>query len=425
MTCDPPVLTYHDSMATDVAELDARDPLANFAKEFYRPTGQIYLDGNSLGLLCKPAEKALQEAIESWKTRAILGWTDGESPWFTLSRRVAKSLAPILGAEPEDVMLGESTTVNLHQLLATFHDGKSAILIDEWCFPSDRYAIESHLRLRGQDPKQDLIVVPDSDDVIDELSIIDAMGSHVGFAVLPAVAYRTGQNLDIRYLTSEARKAGVLVAWDCSHSAGVVPHQFRQDDIDLAFGCTYKYLNGGPGSVGWLYVQPKLRERKPGLVGWFGSDPVRQFEMSPNFHEAPDAGRFMIGTPHVLSLAPLLGSLELIGRAGMNAIREKSLSMTNYLTRELTRLGLAEETPESTDHRGGHVTFSHPEAARLSLALRQRGVIVDHRPPDLVRLAPSPLYTSFQECETAIATLDEILRTDAHLQIGASHALVT
>lgn len=414
-------------MTPDVAELDASDPLASFAKEFYKPSGQIYLDGNSLGLLCKPAEAALQEAIESWKTRAILGWTDGEGPWFTLSRRVAKLLAPILGAEPEDVMLGESTTVNLHQLLATFHEPGRAILIDEWCFPSDRYAIESHLRLQGQDPEQDLIVVPDRDGLLDESVLLAAMDSSVGLAVLPAVAYRSGQVLEME-LTGFARKKGVLIAWDCSHSAGVVPHRFDFDDIDLAFGCTYKYLNGGPGSVGFLYAHPQLREQMPGLAGWFGSDPKRQFEMSSEFHEAPDAGRFMIGTPHVLSLAPLLGSLELINRAGMPAIRVKSMELTAHLDtalRAFSQYGVNVATPAESWNRGGHVTFSHPDAAKLSLALRQRGIIVDHRPPDLVRLAPSPLYTSFQECETAIATLEEILRTEAHLQIGASNALVT
>ena len=403
-------------MPSDSAELDSRDPLASFAKEFYKSPGQIYLDGNSLGLLCKPAEAALQEAIESWKTRAILGWTAGASPWFTLSRRVAKLLAPILGAQPEDVMLGESTTVNLHQLLATFHEtGRAMILIDEWCFPSDRYAIESHLRLRGQDPKQDLIVVPDLDGMIDESALLAVMGSSVRLAVLPAVAYRSGQLLDMANLTAEARKKDVLIAWDCSHSAGVIPHRFRDEDIDLAFGCTYKYLNGGPGSGGWLYVHPRLRNRRPGLAGWFGSDPGRQFEMSTEFHEAGDAGRFMIGTPHVLSLAPLLGSLELINRAGIQAIRMKSLELTRFMRflveQRLSKFDLQVITPEADPDRGGHLTLAHPLAGKISAMLRVSGVCPDYRPPNLLRLAPSPLYTSFLECEHAIGILEFLLRT--------------
>ena len=152
--------------APTAADLDARDPLAGFAAEFHKPPGMIYLDGNSLGLLCKPAEAALYEAVESWRTRAILGWTEGPDPWFEMSRKAARMLAPLLGADPADVMVGQSTTVNLHQLLATYYDPTGPaprILIDEWCFPSDRYAVESHLRLRGRDPEKDLVVVPDRD----------------------------------------------------------------------------------------------------------------------------------------------------------------------------------------------------------------------------------------------------------------------
>jgi kynureninase len=287
------------------AELDAQDPLAAFAHEFYKPAGQIYLDGNSLGLLCKPAEAALNEAIESWRTRAIQGWTEGPETWFEMSRKAARLLAPILGAQPDDVMIGQSTTVNLHQLLATFYDPASSrprILIDGWCFPSDRYAIESHLSLRGKNPREHLLVVPNRDELLEDADLLSAMDDGVGLAVLPAVVYRTGQLLDMARLTWEARKREVVILWDCSHSAGVVPHQFLSDEIDLAFGCTYKYLNGGPGSVGWLYAHSMFREATPGLAGWFGCDPAKQFAMSAEFNPAADAGRFMIGTPHVLSL---------------------------------------------------------------------------------------------------------------------------
>ena len=251
-------------MPVSPAELDANDPLAKYAAEFYKPPGKIYLDGNSLGLLCKPAEASLNEALESWRTRAIQGWTDGPEPWFEMSRKAAKLLAPILGAEPDDVAIGESTTVNLHQLLATFHQPGKRILIDEWSFPSDRYAIASHLPLRYQDPERDLIVVPDRDGLIEPNDLLNAMDRSVGMTVLPAVAYRSGQLLDMANLTHEARSRNILIAWDCSHSAGVIPHRFRDDNIDLAFGCTYKYLNGGPGSPGWLYVHPRLRDRAAG-----------------------------------------------------------------------------------------------------------------------------------------------------------------
>src|SRR5262245_19756092 len=275
-------------MSTSTAELDANNPLAKFADEFYKPPGMIYLDGNSLGPLCKPAEASLREAIESWRTRAILGWTEGPDPWFEMSRQAAALLAPILGAEPVDVMVGESTTVNLHQILATFHQPGKKILIDEWSFPTDRYAVESRLRMTTGTvvrrsttvPVVHPVVVPDRDGLVSDDDLIAAMGESVGLAILPTVVSRSGQLLDMIRVTHAARDKGVLVAWDCCHSAGIILHQFRRDDIDLAFGCTYKYLNGGPGSVGFLYVHPRWRDRLPGLAGWFGSDPARQFEMS-------------------------------------------------------------------------------------------------------------------------------------------------
>jgi kynureninase len=417
---------------SSAADLDAGDPLAGFAADFHKPAGQIYLDGNSLGLLCRPAEAAVRETLESWRTRAILGWTEGAEPWFHIARKASGLLAPILGAAASDVLVGQSTTINLHQLLGTFYDPRGPrprILIDEWCFPTDRYAVESHLRLRGRDPIQDLTVVPHRTGILDESQLLAAMESGVGLAVLPSVVYRTGQLLDIGWVTRAARERKVIVLWDCSHSAGVVPHQFRADAIDLAFGCGYKYLNGGPGAVGWAYVAPESRDAAPGLAGWFGCDPDRQFEMDATFHPAADAGRFQIGTPHVLSLAPLIGSLELLNRAGMTAIREKSLRLCQFLRDEvetkLAHFTVRVVTPREESRRGGHLAIAHPLAGRLSRALRARGVIPDYRPPDLLRLAPSPLYTSFTECADAVNILAEILTTRAHDQLPDCNASVT
>lgn len=413
------------------AERDAGDELAGFAGEFVKAPGEIYLDGNSLGLLCHAAEASLTEAVGIWRSLAIRGWTDGPEPWFTLSRKVGGLLAPLLGAEADDVAVGQSTTVNLHQLLATFYDpARPRILIDATHFPTDRYAVESHLRLRGRDPVRDLVVVePGPDRLLNEESLIDAMTPDVGFAVLPGVVFTTGQLLDLPRVAAAARERDVPVAWDCSHSAGVVPHRFRPDGIDLAFGCSYKYLNGGPGAAAWLYVHPRLRDRLPGLAGWFGCDPTKQFAMSATFHPAADAGRFLAGTPHVFSLAPLVGALGVIGRAGVERIRAKSLAQTAFLRDQvesrLARFGVGVVTPREDHRRGGHVTLRHPAAGNLSRALRAAGVVPDFRPPDLLRLAPAPLYTSFAECERAVAILEDILATGRHEHLGASDAAVT
>ncbi len=390
---------YHDRMTA--AALDAADPLAGFAGRFHKPADTLYLDGNSLGLCCDAAEAALLTAVADWKEYAVRGWTAGEHPWFGLSREVAVLLAPLVGAEPDDVMIGQSTTVNLHQLLATFADPAGRVLMDATAFPSDRYAVESVLKPRGGEL---VLVRPEADRLLAPDTIADAFAG-VRFAVLPAVVYTTGQLLDLPGLTAAARRHGVTVAWDCSHSAGVVPHQFRADDVDLAFGCTYKHLNGGPGAVGWLYVHPRLRDRSPGLAGWFGADPARQFDMADALHPAADAHRYLIGTPHVFSLAPLLGSLTVVAEAGIDRIRAKSLAQTAYLRERADRLGLTVVTPRADADRGGHLTLAHPAAGRASAALRARGVVPDFRPPDLLRLAPAPLYTSFAECDRAMTEL--------------------
>lgn len=416
------------------AALDAADLLAGFAAEFAKPAGAVYLDGNSLGLACRAAEDALRTAVAAWKDLAIRGWTEGPDPWFDLSRRAAGLLAPLLGADPADVAVGQSTTVNLHELLATFYDpasGRARVVIDATHFPTDRYAVDSHLRLRDRNPAADLVVVPpEYDGLLDERRLLAAMDADgVGFAVLPAVVFTTGQLLDVPRVTRQARDRGVLVAWDCSHSAGVVPHRFAAEGVELAFGCTYKYLNGGPGAPGWLYVHPRLRDRAPGLAGWFGCDPARQFEMAAAFHPAADAGRFLMGTPHILSLAPLAGALQVIGRAGVGAIREKSLKQTAFLREQvearLARFGVRVVTPQADDRRGGHVALAHPDAGKLSRALRARGVVPDYRPPDLLRLAPAPLYTSFAECERAVGVLASLLDSGSHLSLISGDDLVT
>lgn len=389
------------------------------------------MDGNSLGLMCHAADASLRDAVEMWRTLGVRGWGEGAEPWFGMARKASALLAPLLGCEPDDVMVGGSTTVNLHQLLATFGDPhRNGVVMDDTHFPSDRYAVESYLRLRHSYAPPNLRLVPPGPDrLLNEDDLIRGL-SGMGVAVLPAVVYTTGQRLDMKYVTVTARKLGIPVAWDCSHSAGVVEHDFHFfDHIDLAFGCGYKYLNGGPGSAAWLYVHPRLRDKLPGLAGWFGCDPARQFEMSAEFHPAADANRFQIGTPNIFSLAPLLGSLQVINDAGIDRIRAKSVAQTAFLIEyaeaRLTSFGVRVVTPRDFHRRGGHVTLSHPEAAKLSRALRREGVVPDFRPPDMLRFAPAPLYTSFAECKAAIDALAAILAAQSHLTLTDADDLVT
>lgn len=398
-------------------QLDQQDELGRFREQFYLKAGHIYLDGNSLGLLSKRAEQTLLDTLEDWKEYAIDGWLQGRHPWFYMAEQLGALTAPLIGALPEEVVVTGSTTTNLHQLTATFFqpDGKkNRILADELTFPSDIYALQSQLRLRGLDPAQHLIRVASRDGrMIEEDDIIAAMTDEVALIVLPTVLYRSGQLLDVKRLTAEAHKRGILIGFDACHSIGVIPHHFHEWDVDFAVWCTYKYLNSGPGGVAGLYVNQRHLGRLPGLAGWFGSKKEKQFDMEHVLTPAETAGAYQIGTPHVLSMAPLYGSLQLFAEAGVESIRKKSLHITRYMMEliehELAGMGFAIGNPRQDERRGGHVCLEHAEAARICKALKDQGVTPDFRAPNVIRLAPVPLYTSYADVWQAIQILKRIM----------------
>lgn len=411
-------------------KLDEADSLRPFRERFYRREGEIYLDGNSLGLLSRDSESSVLRVLEEWKTLGIEGWTEATPPWFSFSETLSRSVAPLLGADANEVIITGSTTVNLHQLLATLYDPlvapKTRILADELNFPSDIFALQSHLRLRGFDPVDYLVRVRSRDGcTLEEDDIIAAMTTgEVQMAVLPSVIYISGQLLDMERVTRVARERNILIGWDCSHSIGSVPHALSEWGVDFAFWCHYKYLNAGPGSVGGLYLNKRHFGKSPGLAGWFGSRKDKQFAMDHTLVPADDAGALQIGTPHLLSLAPLEGSLRIHHEAGMERIRAKSLALTAFL-RELSmaHFGFGIATPLAPEQRGGHLALIHPKAAQISRALRRAGVVPDFRPPDIVRLAPVALYTSFADCVEAMDRLQTILETrvyetDEHHEAG-------
>ncbi len=413
--------------------LDEIDPLAPFRSEFYLPPGQIYLDGNSLGPLSKRSEATTLRVLETWKNQGIGGWLEGSPAWFTLAEELGASMAQLVGAEAEEVVAANSTTINLHQLLASFYQpegNRTKIVVDALSFPSDRYAIESHLRLRGRDPATDLVVAPSLDGrTLSEQTLIDAMTDEVALAVFPSVIYRSGQLLDLQRIAVEARERGVIIGFDLSHSVGVVPHALSDWGADFAFWCSYKYLNGGPGGVGGLYRNRRHFGTTPGLAGWFGSRKDRQFAMADQFEPAEGAGGLQVGTPPILSMAPLVGALEVVHAAGIDAIRRKSLALTAYLrslvATELTEFGFVLVTPVEDDRRGGHLALVHPEAGRICKALIQAGVIPDHRPPDIIRMAPVPLYTQFADCDQAIQRLKTIMVQRSYLEYPVERGMIT
>ena len=418
---------------------DRDDPLRDSRARFHPlPAGRVYLDGNSLGLLPLAAEASVQRALDAWKTLAIGGWLDAAPPWFTLAERLAARVAPLVGAQPGEVAVANSTTVNLHQCLATLSpvtgSGAGAKILayaDE--FPSDLHAIASHLRGRGLDPAQHLVLVPSgADGLLDEDRVLRTLTDDPGIrlAVLPAVVYTTGQLLDLPALVAGAHRAGVVIGFDLSHSVGVVPHTLDADGADFAFWCHYKYLNAGPGAPGGLFLNARHAGRPPGLAGWWGAHKERQFDMAREHDPAEGAAALQIGTPTILGLAALDGALDATEAAGMAAIRAKSLALTMFLMAQLeARLPFAAgafrfANPREDHRRGGHVALAHPEGARLCRALKDAGVVTDFRPPDIVRLAPVPLYNTFEECLETVERLGRIMAARTYLDYPTHRALV-
>ncbi len=413
--------------------LDQSDTLAKFREEFYLDGRRIYLDGNSLGLLSKRAHDSLLDLVHSWRQLGIDGWSEGNHPWFYLSEQLGDMMAPLVGADSGEVIATGSTTINLHQLVSTFYQPsghRNKILADQLTFPSDIYALKSQLQQHGFDPDQKLIRVPSQDGwTLRETDLIDAMNDDVALVILPSVLYKSGQLLNLEALTHAAHERNILIGFDLAHSVGVVPHHLTDWGVDFAFWCTYKYLNGGPGSVGGLYVHKKHWGAAPGLAGWFSSKKSVQFDMDHTLVAADTAAAYQIGTPHILSAAPLLGSLSLFAEAGIHEVRNKSLRITRYLmdlvNHQLPNMGFSLANPQQDQRRGGHVALVHDEATRICKALKAHQVIPDFRPPNVIRLAPIALYTSFSDVWNAVERLKIIMENHEYEQFTQQREVVS
>jgi kynureninase len=411
----------------DAARRDEADPLAHFADRFYDPEDEWYMDGNSLGLLSADAEDALDRAVSEWRELAIRGWTDADPPWFYYGEQLGDRLAPLVGADESEVVVANSTTVNIHALVGTFYDRAegTTIVVDELDFPTDHYAIRAQLRQRGVDPEEALTVVESRDGrTVESEDVAAAIDDDTAIAFLPSVLYRSGQLLDVERITEAAHEYDALAGFDLAHSVGVVDHDLSRHGVDFAVWCSYKYLNAGPGAIAGLYVNERHFGETPALAGWWGHEKETQFEMNETYTPADDAGAYQIGTIPVLSSAPLAGSLELFEEiddtpeAAIEAVREKSLSLTDYLISLVDeRLPECEVgTPRDPEQRGGHVAIEHPDAYRVSEALKDRGVVVDFRPPNVVRICPSPLYTGYEDVWEVVEQLRQVVANEEYEQ---------
>ena len=399
-------------MIDDPARLDAADPLAAYRDRFVgADQALVYFDGNSLGRPLRATGPRLARFVEEeWGGRLIRGWDES---WFELPLRLGDDLGRIvLGAAPGQTVVGDSTTVLLYKAMraaVAARPGRTEIVIDRDNFPTDRYvaagiARECGLTLRWIDV--------DLDAGVTAAQLEATVGPETALVVLSHVAYRSAWLADLPALTRIAQDAGALVLWDLCHSAGSVPMGLDAAGVDLAVGCTYKYLNGGPGSPAFAYVAERhLGELTQPIQGWMGAmDP---FLMGPTYAPAAGIRRLLSGTPPIVGMLAMQDMLALLDEAGMDAVRAKSLALTSYavdLADELLApLGVVLASPRDPALRGGHVTLNHPRMREVTAALWERDVIPDYRDPDGLRLGLSPLSTSFAEVRSGLEVVREVL----------------
>ncbi len=398
-------------------ESDKNDKIYEYRERFYLKDDEYYMDGNSCGLCSKDAEETLERVLSEWKKYGIDCWTKPEHQLFLYQDYLGELMAPIINAKASEVTIHSSTTINIHTAIGTFYKPtkeKFKILVDDINFPTDRYAIDSQIRLKGLNPEDCVKVVESRDGkMIFEEDFIEAMTEDVAIIFLPSVLYRSGQLVGMEKITKVAKERGIIIGWDLCHSVGVVPHDFNALQPDFAVFCTYKYLNGGPGSPAGLYINEKHFNKEPGLAGWHGNKKETQFDLKHTFESANNAGGWQTGTQHVLSMAPLEGSLKMINEMGVGILREKSLMLTKYMMdlvdEKLVKYGFEIGNPREDEIRGGHVALEHEEAMRINEALKANKVIPDFRFPNVIRLAPVPLYVSYEDVYDVIEIIEKIM----------------
>ncbi|MDA9470367.1 kynureninase [Enterococcus sp. 5H] len=409
-------------------EMDKLDPLRKVRDRFYVQADEIYMDGNSLGLASKDAEEALLRMMETWKKEGIKLW----DALFHYAGKLGEMSAPLINANPDEVVITGSTTINIHQCISTLYKPtkeRYKILVDDLNFPTDRYAVDSQVRLHGYDPKDAVKVVKSSDGrLIDEAAVIEAMTDDVAMILLPTVLYRSSQIVDMKRVTDAAHQRGILIGWDLCHAIGAIPMDFKDIQPDFAVWCTYKYLSAGPGSIAGLYMNRKHFKETPGLAGWWGNKDDTQFELKHEFEHQHDASGWQIGSPSFLAMAPLEGTLTIFNEIGMSKIREKSLNITAYLMylidEKLSQYGYTVGNPREDSKRGGHVCLEHDEAYRICKALKEANIIPDFREPNVIRLAPIALYNTYEEVYTLVETLENIIVNKKYEKFSNERTLV-
>ncbi len=413
---------------------DARDPLAGFRERFALPVDArgrqlLYLCGHSLGLMPLAARTYVEQELSQWAHFGVLGHEHGSRPWIPYHENLTTGLAYLAGAQAEEVIAMNSLTVNLHLMLASFYrpaGRRVKILMEAGAFSSDRHAVASQLAWHGHDARQALIELapPDGTELLtmDRIeSALDQHGAEIALVLWPGVQFRTGQAFDTARLVRAARAAGCAVGIDLAHSIGNLPLALHGEGPDFAVWCSYKYLNAGPGAIGGCFVHERHLKTAPQsrLHGWWGHETPTRFRMEPRFVPQTGAAAWQISNPPILAAAPLLASLDLFREAGIGRLREKSRALTGFLEQLLAPLASAVEviTPRDADRRGCQLSLrvigADRRGRRVLDRLEELGVVCDWREPDVIRVAPVPLYNRFEEVFDFSERLTRALRETA------------
>jgi kynureninase len=396
--------------------MDARDSLARFRERFFIPKTKsgddcVYLCGHSLGLQPRTVGSYLEQELRDWAELGVEGHFHAKNPWMPYHRLLTEQTATLVGAQPAEVVVMNSLTVNLHLMMASFYrptKGRHKILVERGAFPSDQYAVKSQIRIHGFDPTSALIELTPRDGEVcmrdgDIKSLIERQGDSIALILLGGVNYATGQAFDLAGITKAGRRKGCIVGFDLAHAAGNVPLELHDWGPDFAVWCSYKYLNGGPGCVAGCFVHERHARawELPRFAGWWGHDENIRFEMGPEFHPMEGAEGWQLSNPPILALAALRASMEIFSEAGMDRLRAKSVALAGYMEFLLGQHASPKFsiiTPSEQERRGAQLSIRLPsEGRKLCERLTAVGVIGDWREPDTFRVAAIPLYNSYQD----------------------------
>ena len=400
-------------------EMDTRDPLKGSREKFFMPkkadgSAVIYLTGNSLGLQPKTAQEHVVQELMDWETLGVEGHVNAKNPWLPYHEFLTEQMARIVGAKPIETVVMNSLTVNLHLMMVSFYRPNGArrkIVIEKGAFPSDHYAVESQLRFHGFESGSELIELTAREGETtlrteDIVETIEREGDTIALVLLGGVNYYTGQAFDMKTITEVGHKVGATVGFDLAHAAGNLELHLHDWNIDFAVWCSYKYLNGGPGAVAGAFIHERHADafELPRFAGWWGHDKATRFLMGPEFHPISGAEGWQISNPPILQMAALRASLEIFDEVGMPALREKSEKLTGYLEFLLDQINddrVYVITPSDPKQRGCQLSIRVKDADRgLFNAITEQGVFADWREPDVIRVAPVPLYNSFADVHT-------------------------